>query len=70
MYFASFSDLLSMDGHGPYVWSAYAIVAVVLLIMVRSPLARHRRTIERIRRRRGVERAAAIREEEGHASGA
>jgi heme exporter protein D len=70
MYFASFSDLLSMDGHGAYVWSAYAIVAVVLLIMVRSPLARHRRTIERIRRRRGVERAAVRREEEGHASGA
>ena len=70
MYFASFSDLLSMDGHGPYVWSAYAIVAVVLLIMVRGPLARHRRTIERIRHRRVVERAAAEREEKAHASGA
>jgi heme exporter protein D len=40
-----------MDGHGPYVWSAYLIVALVMIGLVRRPLARRRRTLERVRSR-------------------
>jgi heme exporter protein D len=51
MYFDSFSQLWHMDGHGPYVWGAYAIVLLVLIALVRAPLARRRRTLERVRAR-------------------
>ena len=30
MYFSSFSELLYMDGHGSYVWIAYASTLLVL----------------------------------------
>lgn len=30
MSFDSFSEFLHMGGHGPFVWSAYAITLVVL----------------------------------------
>ncbi|HMV72865.1 MAG TPA: heme exporter protein CcmD [Pseudomonadales bacterium] len=51
MYFQSLAQLWQMDGHGPYVWSAYLIVAVVMIGLVRRPLARRRRTLERVRSR-------------------
>lgn len=51
MYFADFSQLWHMDGHGPFVWSAYAIVLLVLIGLVRAPLARRRRVLERVRNR-------------------
>ena len=51
MYFSSMSELLRMDGHGPYVWSAYFIVAVVLCALVSDPLLRRRRLLERVRQR-------------------
>lgn len=53
MYFDSLGDLWSMAGHGPYVWSAYAIVALVIVVLVREPLVRRRRLLERVRRRAG-----------------
>lgn len=51
MYFESFSELWSMAGHGPYVWTAYAIVLAVIVLLVRAPLVRRRRLLERVRRR-------------------
>lgn len=39
--FQSFSDLLMMSGHGPYVWGAYAITIAGLVFLVLQ--ARHRR---------------------------
>ena len=32
MYFESFEALLTMGGHGLYVWSAYGIAIAVLLL--------------------------------------
>jgi len=43
MYFASFQDLLFMNGHGIYVWSAYAIGFAVLAGLVWQPLVRQKR---------------------------
>jgi len=51
MYFDSLAQLWHMDGHGPYVWGAYAIVLFVLIGLVRAPLARRRRALERVRGR-------------------
>lgn len=56
MYFDDFAQLWQMDGHGPYVWAAYAIVLLVLLWLVRAPLVRSRRALERVRARLGAER--------------
>ena len=37
MQFDSFSEALTMGGHGAYVWSAYAITLVVVLICLLKP---------------------------------
>jgi len=54
MYFESVSDLLTMDGHGPYVWSAYAIVTVAMLVAVVAPVRRHRAIVRQLSRRRDL----------------
>lgn len=32
MYFSSFNELLTMDGHGGYVWVAYLATLAVLVL--------------------------------------
>ena len=32
MYFSSLSELIAMDGHGPFVWLSYGTALVVLLV--------------------------------------
>lgn len=59
MYFSSFSALWSMDGHGAYVWSCYAIVAIVFLLLVLQPMLRFRQEQKRIRLSRGVTAGSA-----------
>ncbi len=36
--FESIADFIAMNGHGPYVWSAYAITFAVLFFLLASPL--------------------------------
>ena len=36
--FESFADFIAMNGHGPYVWAAYAITFAVLIYLLISPL--------------------------------
>lgn len=43
MSFASFSDFLSMGHHGAYVWSAYGLCLVTLLLNVILPVHARRR---------------------------
>lgn len=42
MYFDSLAALWAMDGHGPYVWSAYTISFIVLTALPVLALKRHR----------------------------
>ena len=42
MYFESLSAVWYMDGHGFYVWLAYALTLLPLVIMVWLPLKRIR----------------------------
>lgn len=50
VYFDSLSELMAMQGHGPYVWSAYAIFVVVLGWLVAAPLREKRRVMAEILR--------------------
>jgi heme exporter protein D len=49
MYFENIAALIAMDGHGAFVWSAYAITAAVMVSLVVSPLQRKRRLLSDIR---------------------
>ena len=50
MYFASFHDLLTMDGHGIYVWSAVGFTLVVLAWLVVAPVLSHRTGLKEVAR--------------------
>ncbi|RLQ23016.1 heme exporter protein CcmD [Seongchinamella sediminis] len=49
MYFDSLQALLYMDGHGPYVWAAYLITVLVILLVLLAPLRRRTRFINQAR---------------------
>lgn len=42
MQFDSLAALWAMEGHGPYVWSAFGLTALVMMALVLLPLAGHR----------------------------
>jgi heme exporter protein D len=48
MYFDSLGAALAMDGHGAYVWSAYAISLVVVALILLVPSRRQRRFLRRL----------------------
>jgi heme exporter protein D len=50
MYFASFQDLLTMDGHGIYVWSAVILSLLVLVWLIVVPLLSRRALLKDIAR--------------------
>ncbi|PCC97433.1 heme exporter protein CcmD [Halopseudomonas pelagia] len=52
MAMTALSEWLAMGGHGPYVWSAYLITLVVLVLNVVLPLRAHRRLLQVEARRR------------------
>ncbi|WP_120510293.1 heme exporter protein CcmD [Photobacterium salinisoli] len=43
MHFDSFSDFLAMGGYASYVWAAYGISALSLLILLWSSIRKSRR---------------------------
>ena len=45
MYFENFAAALAMEGHGAYVWPAYAVATIVIVLMVSLPLRRRRRQL-------------------------
>ena len=57
MYFDSLSALLVMEGHGVFVWSAYAISIAVVIALLLAPGRRQRRLL------RGL--AAELRRQQG-----
>ncbi|MEJ2531873.1 MAG: heme exporter protein CcmD [Halioglobus sp.] len=48
MYFDSLAAALAMDGHGAYVWSAYAVTLLVLAFLLIAPGRRRRRLLRDI----------------------
>lgn len=64
MHFDSLGEALTMAGHGPYVWSAYALTAAVLVALVWQPVARARALRRGIRAElRRMEGSSAANEE-------
>lgn len=64
MYFESFQAALAMDGHGPYVWSAYALTILILAQVLRAPLRQQARLLRELRsQQRREESAASVRAE-------
>jgi heme exporter protein D len=63
MQFDSLAALWEMKGHGPFVWSAYAIAVATLVALVWIPLHRQRRffreQLAAERRRQASQSAAA-----------
>jgi heme exporter protein D len=49
MVFASFADLLAMDGHGSYVWFCYGVGLLVLSGLVLEARRRRRQAEQTIR---------------------
>ena len=47
---AVMSEFLNMGGYGLYVWPAYLIVAIVLIMNLVVPLRHHRRLLSEISR--------------------
>ena len=45
MYFDSLSAALHMEGHGAFVWAAYLISLLVVLLMILAPRARERKLL-------------------------
>ena len=52
MHFGSLGELWHMAGHGPFVWSAYAIVLVVIVGLIGNARARSRDVLQRVRNRK------------------
>lgn len=69
MYFESLGALLAMEGHGAYVWSAYAGSLLVLVAVLTGPGRRRRRVLRQVRAALRREVARGVKEEL-HASGA
>ncbi|WP_438362347.1 heme exporter protein CcmD [Marinobacterium sedimentorum] len=56
--FESMADFIGMGGHGLYVWLAYGIALVILLLNVVQPLRQTRQLLNqqarRVRREKGL----------------
>lgn len=48
MYFDSLQALLTMDGHGVYVWTAYLVTVVVVALVLLAPLRRKKRFLRQL----------------------
>ena len=49
MYFDSIQQLVNMDGHGVYVWTAFSISIVVMLALVLRPLRQSKKEFNNIK---------------------
>ena len=47
---AVMTEFLNMGGYALYVWPAYLIVAIVLILNIVEPLRRHRRLLSKMSR--------------------
>lgn len=45
MYFDNLHEVLTMGGHGGYVWIAYAVTSVVLALVLVAPVRRRKRVL-------------------------
>jgi heme exporter protein D len=48
MYFDNLHALLTMEGHGFYVWSAYLVTIIVIAIALITPVRRRKRFLQHL----------------------
>lgn len=48
IYFRSVEAALAMDGHGAYVWGAYGLTLLVIVVLLAVPLRRSRTARRRV----------------------
>ena len=48
MYFDSLHAVLTMQGHGGYVWTAYLVTVVVIVGMLLAPMRRRTRLLRQL----------------------
>ena len=51
MHFESFTDFVYMSGHGVFVWSAYAVTFISLLLLIIHPLRKKQKLLCAIKQR-------------------
>jgi len=61
--FESLIDFLTMDGHGIYVWSSYAITGVAMALLIILPYLKRKQLLVQLQRQKRLE------EVQQHASG-
>ncbi len=59
MYFDSFAALLRMDGHGFYVWLAYAVALCVIIGLLLIPVLQKKRFVRAFNQTTKRQRPAA-----------
>ncbi|TVM07549.1 MAG: heme exporter protein CcmD [Halomonas sp.] len=57
MAFDSFAEFIAMGGHGPYVWSSWAITLLLILVLVWHARVERRQLVEGLKRRARREQA-------------
>lgn len=50
--FESMLDLLSMSGHGPYVWGSYLVTFLAIGILIYIPYKLKRQLVAQVRRQK------------------
>ncbi|CAH0525230.1 heme exporter protein CcmD [Vibrio hippocampi] len=58
MHFDSFSDFVAMGGYATYVWSAFGITLLAMILLLISSLRRKSKLLQEIRNR--IDRQARI----------
>lgn len=58
MAFDSFAEFLAMGGHAAYVWSAWGVTALLLLVSVWHARAEQRHLLRGLKRRARREKSA------------
>ena len=48
MYFDSLQEIIAMDGHGMFVWSAYLVTGAVIALLLAAPVRRRRRLLRQL----------------------
>ena len=48
--FQSLTELISMNGHGPYVWACYLFTVLILVVLTYWPLSKKRQVMRQIAR--------------------
>jgi len=48
MYFDSFHAVMTMEGHGVYVWTAYMVAIGVIAIVLIAPTRRRKRILQQL----------------------